>query len=98
MALLLQHVGLRLPLPHQQLAQVGAAQGDPVAGGVEANGGNGVVGDGEAVDQGGVGQTEEQEGAAVKARHQDFGLLVEVRAGEGDPPAPFLYMVPRQDI
>lgn len=33
--LLLEHIRLAAPLPHQQLAQLGAAHGDPVAQGVE---------------------------------------------------------------
>ena len=93
MALLLQHVGLRLPLPHQQLAQVGTTEGNPVPRGVEREGGNGLVRDGEAVDDAGVGQADQQEGAAVKPRHQNFGLLVKVCTCQRHSTAALLHVV-----
>ena len=37
MPLLLEHVGLTLPLPHEQLAQLAAAQRDPFARHVEGD-------------------------------------------------------------
>ena len=51
-ALLLQHVGLRLPLPDEQLPQRGAAEGEPVAGAVDDAGGDVVATNGEGVDAG----------------------------------------------
>ena len=35
--LLLEHVRLRLPLPHKELAETGATEADPVSGRVEGN-------------------------------------------------------------
>ena len=82
--LLLEHVRLRLPLPHEELAELLARQADPVAGRIEDTRGDGMLGDAQRVDQIELGQLVEEERAVGKAADEYSGGFVEVAAGEAD--------------
>ena len=83
MALLLEHVGLGLPLPDEQLAERGAAESEPVAGAIDGAGGDAAVGDGERVDEIEVGHLVEGEDAVGEADDEEMGARIEVAASGG---------------
>ena len=82
MSLLLHHVGLRLPLPDQQLTKVRAPQHDPVTGEIEPHGEDGLVTDGEAVYEAAVGEREQEESAGAEPCYENLCLLVVVGTGQ----------------
>jgi len=72
-ALLLHNVGLGLPLPNQELAEVRAAKGEPLAREIDGGGADLVAGDAEGVDHVEVGHLEDAKDARVEPEDEELG-------------------------